>query len=207
MKRIGVLLLLLGLLAACSSDNQSENEGNNADAEVEDTGVEEKEQEEGIEVDKGLLNVEVTLPASFFEGDDIEEVIAEAKAAGVSKVTRNEDGSLTYKMSKSKHKEMLGEMEESIIEYVEELENDDDFPSIKEISYKKNFQEFTLKVEREVFENSFDGFATLGLGFTGIYYQVFAGGDLEKDKVIIHLQDVSTGENFDSIVYPDALEE
>ena len=102
---------------------------------------------------------------------------------------------------------MLSEMEESISEYVDELENDDDFPSIKEVSYKRNFQEFTLKVEKEVFENSFDAFATIGIGFVGMYYQVFEGKDLEKNKVTIHLQDASTGENFDSIVYPDALDE
>lgn len=198
-------MLLVGLLAACSPDNPSENTGNNVEN-AEEKQVEEEEQE-GIGVDKGLLNVEVTLPASFFEGDDIEEVIEKAKADGVSKVTKNEDGSLTYKMSKSKHKEMLSEMEESISEYVDELENDDDFPSIKEVSYKRNFQEFTLKVEKEVFENSFDAFATIGIGFVGMYYQVFEGKDLEKNKVTIHLQDASTGENFDSIVYPDALDE
>lgn len=205
MKRFGFLMLLVGLLAACSPDNPSENTGNNVEN-AEEKQVEEEEQE-GIGVDKGLLNVEVTLPASFFEGDDIEEVIEKAKADGVSKVTKNEDGSLTYKMSKSKHKEMLSEMEESISEYVDELENDDDFPSIKEVSYKRNFQEFTLKVEKEVFENSFDAFATIGIGFVGMYYQVFEGKDLEKNKVTIHLQDASTGENFDSIVYPDALDE
>lgn len=198
-------MLLVGLLAACSPDNPSENTGNNVEN-AEEKQVEEEEQE-GIGVDKGLLNVEVTLPASFLEGDDIEEVIEKAKADGVSKVTKNEDGSLTYKMSKSKHKEMLSEMEESISEYVDELENDDDFPSIKEVSYKRNFQEFTLKVEKEVFENSFDAFATIGIGFVGMYYQVFEGKDLEKNKVTIHLQDASTGENFDSIVYPDALDE
>ena len=205
MKRFGFLMLLVGLLAACSPDNPSENTGNNVEN-AEEKQVEEEEQE-GIGVDKGLLNVEVTLPASFLEGDDIEEVIEKAKADGVSKVTKNEDGSLTYKMSKSKHKEMLSEMEESISEYVDELENDDDFPSIKEVSYKRNFQEFTLKVEKEVFENSFDAFATIGIGFVGMYYQVFEGKDLEKNKVTIHLQDASTGENFDSIVYPDALDE
>lgn len=205
---VGLSLVLL--LNACGDIDEKNDREVTSNKEVdsnEQDVVEEEEQEEGIEVDKGLLSVEVTLPASFFEDEDIEEVIEEAKADGVSKVTKNEDGSLTYTMSKSKHKEMLSEMKEEISKYVEELENDDDFPSIKEIAYKKNFREFTLKVEKEVFENSFDAFATLGIGFMGMYYQVFEGGDLEKNKITIHLQDISTGETFDSVVYPDALEE
>ena len=61
-------------------------------------------------MDKGLLNVEVTLPASMFEGEDMDSSIAEAEKEGI-KVTRNDDGSATYKMSKGKHKEMMKEME------------------------------------------------------------------------------------------------
>lgn len=62
-------------------------------------------------------------------------------------------------------------------------------------------------MEKEAFENSFDGFAALGLGMSGIYYQLFDGVDMDKNKVTIHLKDDSTGEVYDSIVYPDALEE
>ena len=35
--------------------------------------------EQSLNVDKGLLNVEVTLPASFFEGQDLDTVIADAE--------------------------------------------------------------------------------------------------------------------------------
>ena len=45
--------------------------------------TQEETNEEGINVDKGLLNVEITLPASFFEGEDIDTVITNAKKDGV----------------------------------------------------------------------------------------------------------------------------
>lgn len=202
LKRLSMLIFILVILGACSSSNPVGNDEENQTAVVE--GSEEKK---NVAVEKGLLNVEITLPASFFEDDDIDEVIESAKADGVSEVTKNEDGSLTYQMSKTKHKEMLKEMKESILEYVDELENSDDFPSIQEVTYKKGFKEFTLTVDKEIFENSFDGFATLGLGMIGMYYQVFEGGNLEKSKVTVHLQDASSSEIFDTVVYPDALDE
>nr|WP_245698302.1 hypothetical protein [Sporosarcina ureilytica] len=191
MKRFVVLLLLLSLMGACSSEQPTKN----------------AEDGQGMEVEKGLLNVEVTLPPLFFEGENIDEVIANAKAEGIKDVKKNEDGSLTYKMSKAKHKEMLDEMKDTIIEQVNELETGEDFPSIQTVSYHKAFKEFTLQVDKEQYENSFDGLATIGLGLVGVYYQVLDGTDIEQTKVMIHLEDAATGEVFDSMVYPDALDE
>lgn len=45
-----------------------------------------KLEEVSVEVDKGLFNVEGTLPASLFEGEDIDSAIKEAKAEGVKEV-------------------------------------------------------------------------------------------------------------------------
>ncbi|MBO1915034.1 hypothetical protein J4G37_60685, partial [Microvirga sp. 3-52] len=60
MEKIGILVsaLMLLFLVACSSDSSESAKA--------DTG-------EKVAVDKGIVNVEVTLPASFFEGEDIEE--------------------------------------------------------------------------------------------------------------------------------------
>lgn len=125
-------------------------------------------------MDKGLLNVEVMLPASMFEGEDMDSSIAEAEKEGI-KVTRNDDGSVTYKMSKSKHKEMMKEMETELQKTIADTKNGEDYPSVKEVSYNKDYSEFTLEVEREAYENSFDGFAVFGLGLSGMFYQLFNG--------------------------------
>ncbi len=196
MKKMGTMMVLLLFLGACGSDEPTE-------VEAEDDVVEEK----GMEVDKGLLNVEVTIPAMFFEDEDVDETIADAKANGVKDVKKNDDGSVTYKMSKAQHKAMLKEIKESMVDYITELEEDEDFPSIYKITYNKNFNEFTLEVNREAFENSFDGFATLGIGLTGMYYQVFEGTDAQKIKVVMHLKDSDTNEVYHSIVYPDDLDD
>ena len=160
-----------------------------------------------FEVDKGLLNVEVTIPPSLLEDQNIDEVIAEAKEAGVSEVTENDDGSLTYKMSKSVHSEMMKEIENGLKENIDELKNSEDYVSIEDVISNNSFSEFTMVVNQEEYENSFDGFAALGLGISGLYYQLFDGVDPDDYKVTIHLENAETGEVFDTIVYPDALEE
>lgn len=67
MRKIACMLfvLLLTFLAACSA-NEQENSASQGDKSAEQT--QEETNEEGINVDKGLLNVEITLPASLLKG-------------------------------------------------------------------------------------------------------------------------------------------
>jgi hypothetical protein len=191
------LLLLIALLTACNADE--EGKANEAQQQEKETDS------EGINVDKGLFNVEVTLPASFFEGRDIDQSIAEAEKEGIE-VTKNEDGSLTYKMSKTKHKEMMSEMKTSLLETIEDLKNGEDFASIKDVEYNKDFSEFTLWVDRNEYENSFDGFAVFGLGLSGAMYQLFDGADPENYNVRLVVKDEATKEIIGEANYPKDLE-
>ena len=202
-KLLAFLLLTLLTLAACSSKDEPSEKADNSkqdDNKTEETG-------ESVGVDKGLLNVEVTVPATFLEGEDIDTVVAQAKEDGIKDVKKNDDGSVTYKMTKAQHKEMMQEMKASVTEYVDELINDEDFASIKDVEYNKDFSKFTVKVDKEAFENSFDGFAAMGLAMSGMFYQLYDGVDAEKLNVTIDTVDQSTGEVFGTVNYPEALED
>lgn len=190
-----LVVLLIGALAACGNDNEKAKNKNKDD--------------ESITVDKNLLSVEITIPASMLElqEKDIDQVIAEAKKDGIKEVIKNNDGSLTYKMSKSKHKELMKEMENDLIDVIDEIKTSGDFTSIQDIKYNKSFSEFTILVNREAFENSFDGLASLSLGISGMFYQLFDGVSPDENKVTIAVEDVDTGEIIDTIVYPDTLKE
>lgn len=194
-------ILIVALLTGCSS-SESSNESDKENS----AATDQDQTNEAVEVDKGLLNVEVTLPASMFEGEDVDASIAEVEQEGV-KATKNEDGSVTYKMSKSKHKEMMQELESGIIESVEDMKNNTDFVSIQEITYNKSFSEFTMVVDKEAYENSMDAFAIFGLGLSGMYYQLFNGAGEEDYRVKIMVKDQATDEVFEEVVYPDDLEE
>lgn len=165
-----------------------------------------EDKDASIEVDKGIFSVEITLPASFFEGQDISDIASEVEDDDI-KIILNKDGSVTYKMSKSKHNEFMAEVYNDQLEYIEEIKNSGDYKSVKDITYNKTFSEITLVVEQEAFENSFDGFVTLGLGISSLYYQLFNGTSPEDYKVTIYFKNVETGEIFGDVVYPDALEE
>ena len=210
MKKIMYLLLVLALsaLAACSSNDASNTE---KDSEASGNQTEETKKEnsddESVKVDKGLLNVEITLPASMFEGEDMDETIKNAKEKGIKEVTQNDDGSVTYKMSKSVHKEIMKEMKTTIEQSVEETKNSEDYTSIKDITYNDSFTEFTMVVDKEAYENSMDGFGALSLGMSGMFYQLYDGASPDEYDVTISLEDEASGEVFDEIVYPDALEE
>lgn len=206
MKKILILpltLLLSILLVACSQNKESESgkKSDSADKAAEET------KDESVKVDKGLLNVEITIPASLFEGQDIDSTINEVKKEGVKEVIKNDDGSVTYKMSKSVHKEMMKEMEKSILDTIEEIKTSKDFASIKDVTYNKSFTEFTITVNKEQFENGFDAMASMGLALKGMYYQLFSGIDSEKFKVTVIFKDDSNGEVINTIVYPDDLNE
>ncbi|MDQ0233039.1 hypothetical protein [Metabacillus malikii] len=221
MKKLIILFiaLLLLVLTACSDNENRTNEEkqttqekdttSKSDAAEEEDITQEKNEDtnqQNVDVDKGLLNVEITLPATMFEGQDIESVISDAKKEGVKEVVKNDDGSLTYKMSKQKHKEMLGELEAEVNKSIEETKNSEEYKSIKDITHNDALTEFTVVVDRNAYENSMDGVAILGLGISGAMYQTFAGGVPDSQNVTISIMDETTQEVFDKITYPDDLE-
>lgn len=198
---LGMLLIAL-LLSACASDGGGNNKA--ADAEPTETATEKTESAAGVS--KGLLNVEVTIPAEFFEEDELIDIAAQAEEEDGKVTTINDDGSVTYKMTKAQHKEMMKEMKVNLEEYVDELIVDDDFASIHDVTYNKNFSKFTMTVDQEAFENSFDGFAVLGVGMGGMFYQLYDGVNADKMNVAIDTVDESTGEVIGTVNYPEDLE-
>ncbi|WP_084632725.1 hypothetical protein [Planococcus plakortidis] len=216
MKKFAAIIAASGLaLAACSSDSEPETEpveetDGAADTmtETQDADAEEAESDEeggSVSVDEGLFDVEVTIPSSFFEGEDPEQVAANVDNAEEAIV--NDDGSITYKMSKAQHEEMMEEVATSVKEATTTITESGDYPSIQAIETSDNYDQFIVQVDREAYENSFDGIATMTLGVVGSLYQLFNGEDPDSYKVIVEMEDAESGEVFNTTTYPEALEE
>ncbi len=157
-----------------------------------------------IEVNKGLLPVEVTIPASLLGEDaNLDAAIEEAKAEGAAAVITNEDGGLTYHMTKAVHKKLLAQLRSSVKEYIESLKADEATPSIQDITTNDDMTKMTMTVDREAYENSMDGFAVLGLVTLSAYYQAFNG--VEDYKMTLTTKDEETGKVLSTTVYPDAM--
>lgn len=190
------LTMSVALLAACG------------DEEAKSKKASENEEESGsIEVNKGLLNVEITLPAMFYEGETEEEIIASSEENDMKDVKVNEDGSVTFKVSKGKHKEMLEEMETGIKEGIEELVNGEDYTSFKEISFNKDFTKYEVTVDREAYDNSLDAFGMLGLYMTTIFYQAIDGKSSDDMEMIVDYIDAETKEVFETEDFTEVFDD
>ena len=114
-KWLSILLILVIILSACGNGQKIDENNEELPKETnqlsETSSVPSEEDSQGIEVDKKLLTVDVTLPEQLV-GDlsnfDEKEYLAENE--GIKSARVNDDGSLTLTMTKSKHKEMLEEV-------------------------------------------------------------------------------------------------
>lgn len=209
MKKIIAILLCLVMITitACgNSSNDDTSKESNQEKEINE-GNEESNENEDLEVDKGLLNVTITLPASMFEGEDIDKEVEEIKEEGIKDVKVNDDGSMTVKMTKTKHKELVKEVKDTVLEYFEELKASEDTPSINDVKYDDNFKEVTLEVDKKKFEESFDSMAVFGVAMTTAMYHIYEGVPAEEVNFKINAKDSGTGEIFNTILYPDDLED
>ncbi|CAG9620353.1 hypothetical protein [Sutcliffiella rhizosphaerae] len=200
MSKLWMLMILTGMLVLAGCSSNSEKEVTAEEKEAKDNT------EESASVDEGLLDVEVTIPSEMLEEADLDAVVAEVEAEGIE-VTKNEDGSLTYKMSKSQHQEMMTEMEQAIKESIEEIKTSGDYVSIKDIKHSNSYNEFTIVVDKAAFEDSMDGFVTIGLGTLGMAYQTYDGVAPDKNKVQLYYEDEETNEVFDEFLFPDGFAE
>ena len=212
MKRIIALLLcavLVLALAGCGQSAPAPTENSATDVtpaaiqEPTDPTVVEDPTEstvtDTVEVDEGLLTVELTIPASYFGDMDMSTFDTETyvKENGFLSAEVKEDGSLVVVMTKAKQRELLGSMATEIDDMITGYTTAEDTTYIKEITYGKDFTSFEMIVDREGYENSFD-VTPISLAISAGFYQMFAGVEAHVDVEIV---DAATGETINSITY------
>lgn len=211
MKRFATLLLVVTLVSACSTNDGETQQATppSSTASTEASPSNSAESDDGlgaigdIEVNRGLFNVEITIPPEFVDAADQDNVLSQARDLGINNVTFNDDGSITYKMSRSQHRQWMANLGDDISQLLTALPAS--YPSIREVTHNRDFTRVTLTVDRNAWENGFDGFATLAIAFGAGFYQVFNGTSPDDIQINVDIVDVDTGEVFDTIVMPDAL--
>lgn len=199
MKRFFALLMtfvLLFSLTACG--NTSNTDTDTKDNAAENSG--------GMQVDENLLTVDITLPASFFEDQTEEEIQAAAKENNVKKCVINEDGTVTYTMTKKAHKELLDDLKAECDKSVQNLlEGEDKVASFVSIDYNDNLSKFDVYVDASIYA-TLDNMYALGFYIVGAYYQAFAGIDLDEVDVIVNFIDNETKEVLHTASYKDYMD-
>lgn len=194
MKKKLVAMLLVGAMAlsftACGSSPKSGSNSATSTDQSSDDGEE-------LKAEKNLLNVEVTLPASLVK-DGEAELDEEAKEAGVKEITKNEDGSITMKMTKEAHKELLGSIKESVDESNEEIIADkENYPSIESITYNDDLTEFTVDVDGASF-NGIESFIAIAFYMEGNIYQALNAVPEDEINTTVNFVDKDSGEVINS---------
>lgn len=198
MKRLGGVLIVALLasftMGACSSKDSDDV------AEIKTVGTDDVTEAEEVTDEE---NVEVTITADLLIGANVDDIITKAKEDGIDDVTKNNDGSITYKMSEAKHAEMLEDMKTDVAELVDQVLNGESYRDVKNIEYNDNLSEFTLTVNQE-------GFALYGqeslvprLAIQGILYQIYNRTGIDELEVKVNKVDEETGEVFGTTVYPE----
>ena len=179
MKLMKVLLCILMMLnlVGCSGnksseDSQSSNESNE--------GIKVSTGEDSTRIYNTVTNVKVTLPASLFEYADTEVTQEELdKAAfenGFISATLNEDGSVTYVMSKDKYNAYVAELTMSIDKGLEELCNTEN-STIVDIKHNADFTDYTITLDAD--EVGFtESFVSLAIVLYSAFYYGFTGKDM-----------------------------
>ena len=150
------------------------------------------EETQSIEVDEGLLNVEITVPPDFLEEGTTQETLDEtAKEEGIKSITLNDDGSATYIMSKSKHDEMMAGIRESIDESMAEMIAPETYPTFVEVTSNDDYTHFTVKLSSNEVGLS-ESISVLGFYMLGGLYNAFNGTPV--DDVTVSFVNADTGD-------------
>jgi len=204
--------LLTAALTACSSNGGTGgNTTTNAEqqtATASATTTEDKAQsasqastaEGGIDVDKGLMNVEITIPAESaeyygFTFESQEEADAYAKEQGFKSATLGDDGSVTIVMSKSQHEKTMEGLSKTIDEALQEMIGSEDYPNITAVEHNDNYTSFTVTTKSE--ELGFnESFSVLSFYIYGGMYNSFNG--TPADNIHVDFINEASGEVIDT---------
>lgn len=148
-----------------------------------------------IEVEENIFDVEITIPADYVEGTTQEEIEQEAAEAGVHSATLNDDGSVTYVMSKAQHEKLLEDTRASIQQSLNDMVGSEEYPNITSIETNDDFTKFTVTTTSSELslEESFS--VMVYYVYSGVY-GIFSGE--APENVHVDFVNADTGEILES---------
>lgn len=200
-KKVAVLFLSVALaLSACGNSNQESmpeqgapTSGETNLSEVsEDSSVSSDLDTLGqVEVDEGIFDVELTIPAEYVGEQTQADLDNVAKEHGFKSIVLNADGSATYTMTKKQHQEFLEEYRDQIKDSLNEMIGSTDYPNFTKIETSDDFTEFTITTKSAELDLN-ESFSVIMFYMYGGLYSLFSGETV--DNVSVTFVNESTGE-------------
>ena len=190
------LLLVLSLAGCGSSEPQTSATtqaatGSTTSTET-TTGFEDLEAIGELEVDQNLFTVEITVPADFLgEGITQESLDADVAASNYISAKLNDDGSVTYVMTKAVHDEMMVGVRDNIQQALDEMVGSEEFPSFTKVEANDDFTQFTVETTSTEL-GLVESFSVLGFYMFGGMYHAFNG--TQVDDIAVTFINADTGD-------------
>lgn len=190
------LLLVLSLTGCGSSEPQTsvttQAATNSTTSTETTTGFEDLEAIGELEVDQNLFTVEITVPADFLgEGITQESLDADVAASNYISAKLNDDGSVTYVMTKAVHDEMMVGVRDNIQQALDEMVGSEEFPSFTKVEANDDFTQFTVETTSTEL-GLVESFSVLGFYMFGGMYHAFNG--TQVDDIAVTFINADTGD-------------
>lgn len=163
---------------------------------VSDAAASTSASEDGLNVEKNIFSVTLTYPASMVdEGTTQDSLNNEISGIdGIKSATLNEDGSVTYIMTKAYHKQIMDDMAQTIDESMAEMVSSEDYPNFTKVEANEDYTVFTVTTKSKAL--SLDESLSLLQFYTeGAFYNVVSGND--ADSINVDFVNADTGEIID----------
>lgn len=161
-----------------------------------DTAVSASSSEDGLNVEKNLFSVTLTYPASMVDEGTTQDSLNDEISGidGIKSATLNEDGSVTYIMTKAYHKQIVDDMAQTIDESMAEMVGSEDYPNFTNVEANEDYTVFTVTTKSKAL--SLDESLSLLQFYTeGAFYSVVSGND--ADSIHVDFVNADTGEVID----------
>ena len=145
-----------------------------------------------VQVENGVMTVSLNVPADLAKNIR-QETIDAGIGTQYQAAFRNQDGSITYKMTKEQHQAMLEQLAVSFDNSLQEMIDDEKY-TISNITRNNDFTVFDISLDGAE-PSASDSFAAFGLYMYGELYGVFNGK--RPEHVIVNYLD-SNGNLIDS---------
>lgn len=139
-----------------------------------------------VEVENGILTVSITMPKDFVTEEMTQKKLDADAGENYMSAKLNQDGSVTYKMTKAQHKAMLASMTEGMEKTLQEMVSDNETYSIAEIKHNDTYSVFDVTMDSETLGLG-DSFTVLAFYMYGGIYGIFSGN--KADSVTVNFYD------------------
>lgn len=201
MKKILSTMICIGILGAtaCSKETTITKSDDSNTTSTETTAAQDSDISSvniaavnDIEVYENLLSVTITMPADFV-GETTQEELDQkvTENEGFFSATLNDDGSVTYVMTKAKHQEWIDSTAEGFDESFQNIVDSDDYIHVVSITHNDDFSEFTVGYDEDEIKG-FDSFLCLTFYSCGNMYGVVTGE--KPENIYITFVNSETGE-------------